>query len=479
MSKKILAMLLCLCMVVCMIPLSAGAEEVEAPKVYVALGDSIPAGYGVDEGKAYPELLAETCGYTLQNLSESGAVSADLTETIQENLTAIASADIITITVGGNDLMDDLYDYVANAYNAANSPEVPFTKEIIQQKLAEGDSTVFMAVLPYLAAYTKSENVKAVIENFSNKLVGAIAAIKAVNADVAIVVTTQYNPYTYLAKALENNPLYADYATLLATGFEAGVTALNTVISTLPALTQACTVADVYSVFAAAEENPCNAGFTSETTYTLDFHPNAYGQSLYAQVLDETINPLPFTDVDKDQWYYDAVRYAYFNDLMTGTGNNQFQPTTVLDRATVVQILYNLEGQPEVEELTDKFNDVGTQWYAKAITWAVENGVVAGNGDGTFGPNTAISREGLAQMLYNYALHKKYNVENEGDLSSFTDADKVSEWAETALTWANANELINGNGDGTITPTAGAQRAHAASILMKFCENVVAAQAAE
>lgn len=474
MRKRILAMLLCLCMVLCMIPLTASAAEAETPKVYVALGDSIPAGVGLGEDEtAFPELLAEKCGYTLENLSESGATSADLANTVKDNLTKVASADIITITVGGNDLMKALYTYVAAQYNEGKETEAQLTPEAIQDQLENGNSTVLMAVLPYLTAFTKSDEVKQVLETFSNTMIETIAGIKAVNTDAAIVLTNQYNPYAYLAKELAGTD-YADAATILSTGFEAGITALNQVIDTVATLTQCSVVTDVYSVFAVAAENPCNAGFTTETTYTLDFHPNAYGHSLIAQALDETLNPLPFTDVEKDQWYYQAVRYAYFNDLMAGTGNNKFEPITVLDRATVVQLLYNLEGQPEVKELTDKFTDVGSQWYATAISWAVENNVVAGYEDETFRPETPVSREAFAQMLYNYAKFKKYDVETDADLKAFTDVDKVSDWALTALTWANANKLINGNGDGTINPAGGAQRAHAASILMNFCENVAA-----
>ena len=234
-------------------------------------------------------------------------------------------------------------------------------------------------------------------------------------------------------------------------------------------------VVDVYTAFAAAEEDPCNASIDATAKVNLDFHPNAYGHSLIAKVLDETINPLPFTDVPQDQWYYEAVRYAYFNDLMAGVGNGLFDPNAVLNRATVVQLLYNLEGQPEVEEITDKFVDVDKDiWYAEAVTWAAENDVVAGYGDGIFQPEIPVTREAFAQMLYNYAKYKKYDLEGAADLSKYSDGDTVSNWAETAMAWANGNQLINGNTDGTLAPQAGAQRAHAASILSAFCENIVA-----
>ncbi len=472
MRKRILAMLLCLCMVLCMIPLTASAEETTTPKTYVALGDSIPSGYGVEEGQAFPELLADTCGYTLVNLAEDGATVGSLGETIKGNLTDIASADIITITVGGNDLMNALYSYAAKKYNEGKEPDAQLTAEQIQQKLAAGDITLLGNILVYLGGFADSAEAEAALKTFSNTMIETIVSIKAVNSTASIILTTQYNPYAFLAKELEGTEFGA-YAIALNNGFNSGVAALNTVINSMPDLTKACTVVDVYSAFQAAEKNPCNAYFTSVESYTLDYHPNAYGHSLIAQVLDETINPLPFDDVAKDQWYYAAVRYAYFNNLMAGTGENKFEPGAVLDRATVVQILYNLEGQPEVEKLTDKFTDVTNEWYAKAITWAVENGVVAGYEDETFRPTIAIDRETFAQMMYNYAKYKKYDLTVDTDLSEFTDAGKVSDWAETALTWANGKGLINGNGDGTINPTGGAQRSHAASILRSFCENVV------
>ena len=134
-----------------------------------------------------------------------------------------------------------------------------------------------------------------------------------------------------------------------------------------------------------------------------------------------------------------------------------------------MQLLYNLEGQPEVEEITDKFVDVDKDiWYAKAVTWAAENDVVAGYGDGIFQPEIPVTREAFAQMLYNYAKYKKYDLEGAADLSKYSDGDTVSNWAETAMAWANGNQLINGNTDGTLAPQAGAQRAHAASILSAF-----------
>ena len=477
MRKRVLATLLCLCMVLCMIPLSASTAEVETPKVYVALGDSIPAGYGLAETEtAYPKLLADANGLTLENLAATGETSTTLLAKLAdpETLAKVKAASLITLTVGGNDLMDALYTYLANQYNAGKDEEAQLTKEEIQAKLLAGDTEVLTFAVTVAANFAESQEATTALTLYTENLVKIVGAIKATNPTATLLVTNQYNPYSYLAASQAANPLLGEVLKTVAATFEAGVTALNGMITYTAAQLQFAVV-DVYTAFAAAEENPCNASVTDVTKINLDFHPNAYGHSLIAKVLDETINPLPFTDVPQDQWYYEAVRYAYFNDLMAGVGNGLFDPNAVLDRATVVQLLYNLEGQPEVEEITDKFVDVDKDiWYAEEVTWAAENDVVAGYGDGIFQPEIPVTREAFAQMLYNYAKYKKYDLEGAADLSKYSDGDTVSNWAETAMAWANGNQLINGNTDGTLAPQAGAQRAHAASILSAFCENIVA-----
>ena len=184
--------------------------------------------------------------------------------------------------------------------------------------------------------------------------------------------------------------------------------------------------------------------------------------SEYAIVLDEKSHELPFTDTVEGAWYQGAVEYVYRNGIMTGTSATTFEPGTTLSRAMVAQILYNLEGQPTVTEATT-FTDSGTHWAAKAIAWAQKTGVVSGYEDNAFRPNKAVTREELAQMLYNYAKVKDYDLTASGDLTAFPDGEEVSSWAETAMAWANGNELINGHDDGTLEPGGDSTRAQAAS----------------
>ena len=176
------------------------------------------------------------------------------------------------------------------------------------------------------------------------------------------------------------------------------------------------------------------------------------------------------TDVSKDAWYHAAVDYAVEHGIMEGMSATTFSPNTEVTRAQAVQILYNLEGQPTVDG-DNEFTDV-SGWYETAVTWAAQTGVATGYGDGTFQPDDNITRQEFAQMLYNYAKYKGYDLSAEGDLSQFPDSGSVADWAEAAMSWANGNELINGRDDGTIDAAGIAIRAQAASILMKFDQNL-------
>lgn len=191
------------------------------------------------------------------------------------------------------------------------------------------------------------------------------------------------------------------------------------------------------------------------------------------QLGSEDLTVLPFTDVNSDDWFLAAVQYVYENDRMAGTSSTTFQPEVNLTRAMAAQVLYNLEGQPAVTGDTT-FTDAAAagDWAVKAITWAEQTGVVAGIGDGLFDPTANVTREEFAQMMYNYASYKEYDLTLEGDLSPFEDASAISSWAETAMSWANGSGLINGHDDGTIDPQGTTTRAQAASILMNFDQNV-------
>ena len=176
-----------------------------------------------------------------------------------------------------------------------------------------------------------------------------------------------------------------------------------------------------------------------------------------------------FTDVNPDGWYRNAINYVLENGLMSGTGDKTFEPNSTLTRAMLVQILYNLEDKPAVGWVSS-FTDVSTKaWYANAIAWAVNNHVIAGHGDGTFAPEAPITREQMAVILRNYARYVgRLNVHIIGDISGFTDAGKLSDWAISAMQWAVGSGLFSGKGNGILDPVGKSTRAEAAVVLMKF-----------
>lgn len=181
---------------------------------------------------------------------------------------------------------------------------------------------------------------------------------------------------------------------------------------------------------------------------------------------------LPFIDVPTDAWYIDGVRYVYEHHIMSGTSANTFNPSGIVNRGMIVQVLYNLAGQPKVEGGSG-FDDVpGDFWCADAIAWASKLGVVNGYGDGTFGPNDNMTRDQMAVILFNYARAMGYDTSARGDLSGFTDIPE-NHWAGDALEWAYAEHLITGTSDTAMSPTGQASRAQIAVIMMRFCQRHV------
>ena len=180
----------------------------------------------------------------------------------------------------------------------------------------------------------------------------------------------------------------------------------------------------------------------------------------------------PFVDVAEGDWFYDAVVYAYQNELMDGVGGNRFAPNSETTRAQLVTILYRLEGEPAVSGDLP-FTDVesGT-WYTDAILWAAQNNIVNGVNDTEFAPGDDLTRQQLVTILYRYAEAKGYDVSASADLSGYPDAGQVQDYAQPAMAWAVAENIIQGMEDGTLKPAGNASRAQIATILMRFCEDV-------
>lgn len=474
MKKRILSLLLCVCMLISLLPVGAMAAE-EDP-TYLVLGDSISSGYGLaNDESSFAELVAAEKSFNLNDQSDSGEKASTLLAKLQNNeIDGLADADVITLTIGGNDLMAALYSYLTDAYNTDRDDADKLTVEQMQQALLSGDQDILTFAVQKISGFASSEQAAAALDTLSSDLTQIIAAIRAANPTVVIVVGNQYNPYAHLADAVGDNPLYSMAANMVANAFDKGVTALNDLIAQGEAQ-GAYVVADIYTAFNDAAQNPCNAGLTSTGIINLDFHPNACGHQLIADVVNSLLvvteppetGDMPFTDVSEGDWFYNPVVYVYENGLMTGTSDTTFAPNIATTRGMLVSILHRLEGGPSAESAG--FSDVNDgDWYAQAVNWAASVGVVNGFDDGTFQPNAALTREQLAAILRNYAAYKGLDVSTSGGLSTYTDAASISDWAKESVEWAVGQGLLSGVTDDTLAPQACATRAQLAAILQRY-----------
>lgn len=188
----------------------------------------------------------------------------------------------------------------------------------------------------------------------------------------------------------------------------------------------------------------------------------------FVPIEDETAD---FSDVPADAWYAEAVQYVYENGLMTGTSDTTFSPDLTTSRSMIATILWRMAGSPVVNYAMDFADVPADQWYAEAVRWASSEGIVGGYGNGSFGTGDPITREQFAVMLYRFAQKQGYDVSvgENTNILSYTDVSAVSEYAIPAMQWAVGSGVITGMGD-TLAPQGETTRAQAAMMLMRFSE---------
>ena len=179
-----------------------------------------------------------------------------------------------------------------------------------------------------------------------------------------------------------------------------------------------------------------------------------------------------FSDASPTEWYHDGVHWALAKELMNGIGNGSFAPNGTTTRAMVVTMLWRLEGKPDGG--SSPFTDVPADtWYTQAVSWAAEAGVVKGVSETEFAPDTPVTREQLAAILYRYAQAKGWDVSvgEDTNILSYDDAFSVSGWAMEAMQWACGAGILNGRTASTLVPGGNATRAEIATMFMRFCES--------
>ena len=213
---------------------------------------------------------------------------------------------------------------------------------------------------------------------------------------------------------------------------------------------------------------------TDKGSGTYTFTMPASKVTVQATFTQNQSGTLPFTDVKTGDWFYEAVQYVYDKGMMTGVSADRFAPASTTTRGMIVTILYRLENEPAVSG-GSAFTDVERgAWYADAVAWAAANDIVNGTSATTFAPNSPITREQMATMLYRFAQYKGMDaVTLQENLTGYPDGDQVSDYAIPAMNWAVGQGLIAGMENGTLVPQGSATRAQVATILMRFCENVM------
>lgn len=213
--------------------------------------------------------------------------------------------------------------------------------------------------------------------------------------------------------------------------------------------------------YIAAEATTCTVSAVSDSVYLAvrGEYRLASGGKTYT----------PFVDITANDWYADAVLFAYEQQLFQGLTATVFSPNTEMNRAMLATVLSRLAGvhgsAPSVG-----FTDVtAADWYADAVNWAAGAGIVNGLGNGSFGPNNSVTREQMATMLYRYASdYLGMRVTASGDLSVFPDRDQISAYAVDAVSWAVGSGIMNGHSSGTLSPGGTATRAEVAIMLQRF-----------
>ena len=226
---------------------------------------------------------------------------------------------------------------------------------------------------------------------------------------------------------------------------------------------------DTYYAFSAAESG-YDTGISLDQV-VMDYITEELDGTVTAARYGQTANrihTISYNDVTAGDWFTSDVIYVTLTGLMNGTGDG-FSPNNNINRAQLVTVLYRMAGQPEVTG-ENPFTDVPDgQWYTDAVLWAAENGITEGTSETTFAPNSALSREDMATLLYRFAdFETEEPIEITGDLSGYTDADLVADYAVDAMTWAVGEGVISGIGNNTLAPDNTASRAQMATVLTRY-----------
>ncbi|MBR5329296.1 MAG: S-layer homology domain-containing protein [Firmicutes bacterium] len=467
---------------------------------YVALG-----GYTTDDGYFVKE-LANNYGIEYKNLGDKKLTFEGMEDYIAKNAKEIAKASFITYNMDASYFVDYVLGRETKQWERYMTAE-----EIEQVKIIKAK------VLRVMRRHMDTETIEALIPTVENmsyaavaygvETVKAVEAIQEINPEATLVVTGMYNPLQGVKVVMEEETIdlgelfgyiieatdmfYLGYA--VVDGEVTFVDICDTDVKgfgdvTIKDLNDTKELAKVfYKAESKMHASKDGHAYIAEQIIGAinwnDAHTWVIGQidedpvhEEYCSVCGaerEAWTDCPFTDID-GHWAYNYIRYAYDHNWMNGKGDGLFAPQEASTRAMVVTMLYRMT-TGDINTPYEFFGDIPFSdlekdaWYADAMLWAADNGIVNGYEDGTCRPNKVVSREELATLIYRFAdSYFLVDAEAEADLTKFKDGEKVQAWAQDAMVWAVDAGVFEGNEDGTLRPDAATLRAELATVFYRF-----------
>ena len=485
MNKKFLAKLLIFCMMFTMIPMTAfGAAAEGSANTYTVDGDTTV--YTITEDTALADLL------TNDNVEVSGDVdltvnSLDMTKAAVNKLTItdakLVGAEKINFTVPTNKALtlynvkadEPVYIVAADATTRALAADVTPTVTIDGGAYAKNVYVTSNNGAFVLSVNKLTTGKVYIAKGFDGTVLLNGKEITSSQGDVVFETSNSGGSYSGGGGSSSN--------VSIATKVTGGKVTVN---PTRPTRGQTVTItvtpADGYKLDSLTvtdlKGNTIELTKVSDTKYTFVMPAGKVKITpVFVKIdgsdKDNTTNvDKRFSDVAADAWYAEYINYVAENGLMNGYEDGRFGPNDKTTRAQIVTVLYRMEGEPAVSS-SSSFKDVsaGGQYYSAAVAWASRNDIVNGYEDGRFGPNDNVTREQIAAILYRYAAYKEYDTTLAGNIASFSDAAKVSSWANSAIAWAVGEGLINGD-NGALKPQGNATRAEIATLLTRFAKNI-------
>ena len=449
MKKRILSIFLAAAMAAGVMPVCVSAAE---PVRVLALGDSITAGYGLAEGECFTALLGDD--YTVSNQAVSGSTAADVAEQLRKGVIAkeIAEADVIAITVGGNDMLALFYARVAELYHAKNDPDIQAAD--VAARLSELDRSNLMQNQSLLRAMDQllrkgsanylmdSQEFAKAEKALQQKLIGITATLKQINPDVKIVVADQYNPYVEFA----GDPLlHSFYA-----GVEECVTRMNAAIRA-GAVAGEYNVANVKAAFQQAHsgKNDLYNANPDRKNISLDFHPSAAGHIVLAEVFKEAIVDSAQDSAAFGDCYGGAVAWAVKKGVVPAASAETFRSEVPCTRGQAVTFLWRAAGSPAPKCAEMNFTDVSADSYCyDTVLWAVENGIVKGTSDTVFGSDSTCTRGQIMTFLW-----RSQKMPVVSGVNDFKDV-AADAYYSNAVLWAAKNGITSGTSADMFSPDA-------------------------